>query len=151
MSPPPGMFNTPSSEVCRLRRSLYGLKQAPRAWFDKFHSTLLAFHFIQSQFDSSLFLRKTSTRIMLLLVYVDDIVITGSDTELLKHLQKHLQDSFHMKDLGPLQYFLGLEVQINQTGILLHQHKYTEKVISLAGLQLGNYVLTPLEVNVKLC
>ena len=86
MSPPPGMFKTPSSEVCRLRRSLYGLKQAPRAWFDKFRSTLLDFHFIQSQFDSSLFLRKTSAGIVLLLVYVDDIVITGSDTELLKHL-----------------------------------------------------------------
>ena len=77
MSPPPGMFKTPSSEVCRLRRSLYGLKQAPRAWFDKFRSTLLDFHFIQSQFDSSLFLRKTSAGIVLLLVYVDDIVITG--------------------------------------------------------------------------
>ena len=60
MSPPPGMFNTPSFEVCRLRRSLYGLKQALRAWFDKFRSTLLAFHLIQSQFDSSLFLHKTS-------------------------------------------------------------------------------------------
>jgi hypothetical protein len=112
---------------------------------------LIDFHFIQSQFDSSLFLRKTSAGIVLLLVYVDDIVITGSDTELLKHLQKHLQDSFHMKDLGNLQYFLGLEFQIIHTGTLLHQHKYTEEVISLAGLQMGNSVLTPLEVNVKLC
>uniref|UniRef100_A0A6N2NJZ1 CCHC-type domain-containing protein n=1 Tax=Salix viminalis TaxID=40686 RepID=A0A6N2NJZ1_SALVM len=118
---------------------------APRAWFDKFRSTLLDFHFIQSQFDSSLFLRKTSAGIVLLLVYVDDIVITGSDTELLKHLQKHLQDSFHMKDLGNLQYFLGLEFQNTPTGTLLHQHKYTEEVIALAGLQMGNSVLTPLE------
>ena len=129
---------------------MYDLKQAPWVWFDKFCSTLLAFHFLQSQFDSSLFLHKTCAGIVLFLVYVDDIVITGSDTELLKQLQTHLQDSFHMKDLGPLQYFLGLEVQITSTGTLLHQHKYTKEVISLVGLQLGNSVLTPLEVNFKL-
>ncbi|KAF5457779.1 hypothetical protein F2P56_021859, partial [Juglans regia] len=103
-----------------------------------------------SQFDSSLFLCKTSAGIVLLLVYVNDIVITGSDTELIKQLQLHLKASFHMKDLGPLQYFLGLEVQITPTGTLLHQHKYTQELISLAGLQSGNSVLTPLEVNLKL-
>jgi hypothetical protein len=83
MSPPPGMFATPFLEVCRLRQSLYGLKQASHVWFDKFRSTLLGFHFTQSQFDSSLFLCKTSVGIVLLLVYVDDIVIIGSDAALL--------------------------------------------------------------------
>ncbi|KAF5443817.1 hypothetical protein F2P56_036343 [Juglans regia] len=105
MSPPPGMFTTPSSE--------------------------------------------TSAGIVLLLVYVDDIVIIGSDTELIKQLQQHLNASFHMKDLGPLQYFLGLEVQIIPTGTLLYQHKYTQELISLASLQSGNFVLTSLEVNLK--
>ncbi|XP_041010738.1 uncharacterized mitochondrial protein AtMg00810-like [Juglans microcarpa x Juglans regia] len=106
MSPPPGMFATPSSE--------------------------------------------TSAGIVLLLVYVDDIVIIGSDIELIKQLQQHLKASFHMKDLGLLQYFLGLEVQLTPTGTLLHQHKYTLDVISLGGLQSGNLVFTPLEVNLKL-
>ena len=86
----------------------------------------------------------------MLLVYVDDIMVIGSDAELLTQLQ-HLKVSFHMKDLGPLQYFLGLKVQLTPTDTLLPQHKYTEEVISLADLQLGNYVLTPLEVNLKLC
>jgi hypothetical protein len=45
MKPPPGLFLSPTSHVCKLRRSLYGLKQAPRAWFDKFHTTLLQFSF----------------------------------------------------------------------------------------------------------
>lgn len=133
MSPPPGMFATPFLEVCRLRQSLYGLKQASHVWFDKFRSTLLGFHFTQSQFDSSLFLCKTSAGIVLLLVYVNDIVIIGSDAALLTQLQ-HLKASFHMNNLGPLQYFLGLEVQLTPTDILLHQHKYIEEVISLAGL-----------------
>ena len=55
-----------------------------------------------------------------------------------------------MKDLGPLQYFLGLEVQHCPNGMLLHQHKYTQELLSLAGLQDGNSVLTPMEVNLKL-
>jgi len=76
MKPPPGLFSSPTSDVCKLKRSLYGLKQAPRAWFDKFWSTLLQFSFEQSKYDSSLFLRKTSTGCVLLLVYVDDIIIT---------------------------------------------------------------------------
>ncbi|XP_035547685.1 uncharacterized mitochondrial protein AtMg00810-like [Juglans regia] len=110
----------------------------------------LLFILLKSQFDSSLFIRKTSAGIVLLLVYVDDIVITGSDIELIQKVQQHLKASFHMKDLGPLQYFLGLEVQITSTGTLLHQHKYTQEVILLAALQSGNFVLTPLEVNLKL-
>jgi hypothetical protein len=102
MTPPPGFFSTTSADVCKLKRSLYGLKQAPHAWFDKFRSTLLGFSFVQSQYDSSLFLCKTTNGIVLLLVYVDDIVITRTDTALIFLLQKRLQSSFHMEDLGPL-------------------------------------------------
>ena len=83
-------------------------------------------------------------------MYVDDIVITGSDLPLIEQLQQHLKSSFHMKDLGPLQYFLGLEVQHCPNGMLLHQHKYTQELLSLAGLQDGNSVLTPMEVNLTL-
>jgi len=81
---------------------LYGLKQASHAWFDKFHYTLLAFHFTRSQFDSSMFLLKTSTGIVLLLVYIDGIVITSFDTTLIKQLQQHLKAYFHMKDFKSL-------------------------------------------------
>jgi hypothetical protein len=83
------------------------------------------------------------------LVYVDDIVITGTDTALIFQLQERLQSSFHMKDLGPLQYVLGLKVHSTTTGIFLHQHKYIQELIALAGLQEGRSVDTPLEVNVK--
>ncbi|XP_042460477.1 uncharacterized mitochondrial protein AtMg00810-like [Zingiber officinale] len=151
MTPPSGLFSTPSSDVCKLKRSLYGLKQAPRAWFNKFRSTLINFSFVQSQYDSSLFLCKTAKGIVLLLVYVDDIVITGSDFVLISQLQEHLQGSFHMKDLGSLHYFLGLEVHSTPAGIFLHQHKYLQGIVTLAGLQDGRSVDHPLEVNVKYC
>ena len=149
MTPPSGLFSTPSFDVCKLKRSLYGLKQAPRAWFDKFRSTLINFSFVQSQYDSSLFLCNTPKGIVLLLVYVDDIVITGIAIDLISKLQDHIQTSFHMKDLGHLQYFLGLEVRSTSAGIFLHQHKYIQELIALAGLQDGRSVDTPLEVNVK--
>ena len=115
---PPGLSSTSSSNVCKLKRSLYGLKQAPRAWFDKFRTTLLHFYFKKSQYDSSLFLCKTATGIVILLVYVDDIIITRTDSTLITRLQQRLQASFHMKDLGPLTYFLGRSVGGDQCRIL---------------------------------
>ncbi|XP_015165287.1 uncharacterized mitochondrial protein AtMg00810-like [Solanum tuberosum] len=65
MKTPPGLFSSATTNVCKLKQSLYGLKQAPRAWFDKFQSTLLLFSFEQSKYDSSLFLRKTTTGVFL--------------------------------------------------------------------------------------
>ncbi|XP_060183710.1 uncharacterized mitochondrial protein AtMg00810-like [Lycium barbarum] len=149
MKPPPGLFLSPTSDVCKLNWSLYALKQAPRAWFDKFWSTLLQFSFEQSKYESSLFLRKTSTGCVLLLVYVDDIIITGADSLLITTLQQQLKDSFHMKDLGILTYFLGLEVHYDSLGVFLNQHKYTQDLIALVGLQESSSIDTPLELNVK--
>ena len=125
------------------------IKQDPRAWFDKFQSTLLQFSFDQSKYDSSLFLRKTSTSCVLLLVYVDDIIITGTDSSLITSFQQQLKDSFHMKDLGTLTYFLYLEVDNVASGVFLNQHKYTQDLISLVGLQDSSSIDTPLELNVK--
>ncbi|XP_015164840.1 uncharacterized mitochondrial protein AtMg00810-like [Solanum tuberosum] len=86
---------------------------------------------------------------VLLLVYVDDIIITGTDSSLITCLQQQLKDSFHMKDLGTLTYFLGLEVHNVASGVFLNQHKYTQDLISLAGFQVSSSVDTPLELNVK--
>ncbi|XP_020572683.1 uncharacterized protein LOC110019379 [Phalaenopsis equestris] len=87
--------------------------------------------------------------IVLLLVYVDDIVITRSDNQLMFQLQKCLQGSFHMKDLESLTYFLGLEVHSSPAGAFLHQHNHTKRLIALAGLQDGHSTDTLLEVNAK--
>jgi hypothetical protein len=81
--------------------------------------------------------------IVLLLVYVDDIVITGSDSMLLDKLNTHLSESFHMKDLG-------LEVHRGPSGISLNQHKYASDLVATAGLQEALSVDTPMELNVKL-
>lgn len=102
-------MTTSPNDVYNLRRSMYGLKQAPWTWFEKFCCTFLTFSFTQTQYDSSLFFQKSVAGIVIL-VYVDDIVITGTDCGLITKLQKLLHATFHMKNLGQLTYFLGLEV-----------------------------------------
>ena len=148
MKLPSGMTTSPHG-VCKLRHSLYGLKQAPRAWFEKFRSTLLSFSFTQSQYDSSLFLHTSTSDIVILLVYVDDIIITGTDYGLITKLQQSLHATFHMKDLGQFTYFLGLEVHYRSHGLFVNQHKYIQDLITLAGLEDISSVDTPMEVNVK--
>ncbi|XXG61102.1 hypothetical protein AAC387_Pa04g2839 [Persea americana] len=106
---PKGCSSNPGM-VAKLRRSLYGLKQAPRAWFEKFQAALLRLDFRPSLYDPSMFLHHAPSGITILLVYVDDIVITGPNAGMIQQLQASLRESFQMKDLGPLHYFLGLEV-----------------------------------------
>ena len=149
MKLPFGMTTSSPHDGCKLKRSLYGLKQAPRAWFEKFRSTLLSFSFTQSQYDSSLFLHTSTSSIVILLVYVDDIIITGIDYGLITKLQQLLHATFHMKDLGQLTYFLGLEVHYRSHGLFVNQHNYIQDLITLAGLEETSSVDTPMEVNVK--
>ena len=95
-------------------------------------------------------LQTTSTDIIVLLVYVDDIIITGTDDGMIRSIQKSLRDSFHMKDLGPLHYFLGLKVHQSPKGLFLSQQKCTSDLIELADLHDSSSVDTPVNVNLKL-
>ncbi|XP_019080418.1 retrovirus-related Pol polyprotein from transposon RE1 [Vitis vinifera] len=149
MKLPTGMTNFSPHDVYKFKRSLYGLKQAPQAWFEKFHSTILSFSFTQSQYDSSLFFHTFVSGIVLLLVYVDNIIITSTDCGLITKLQRLLHTTFHMKDLGQLTYFLGLEVHHRASGIFVNQHKYIQDLITLVGLEDTSSVDTLMEVNVK--
>ena len=85
--------------MCRLRRALYGLKQAPRAWFAKFSSTISQHGFSASLYDLVLFFRHSDHGITLLLLYVDDMIITGDDVQGIQDLKCFLGQYFEMKDL----------------------------------------------------
>lgn len=100
-----------TSLVCKLQKALYGLKQAPRAWFDKLTFTLHEFVFRSSKCDSSFFVITTSQHCTYVLVFVDDILITGSSKKVVSLLVKHLNMEFALKDLGDLNYFLGIQVK----------------------------------------
>uniref|UniRef100_A0A2N9HRP8 Integrase catalytic domain-containing protein n=1 Tax=Fagus sylvatica TaxID=28930 RepID=A0A2N9HRP8_FAGSY len=152
MQLPPGFSQPPgfSYKVCRLRRALYGLKQAPRAWFAKFSSTISQHGFSASSYDSALFFRRSDHGITLLLLYVDDMIITGDDVQGIQDLKRFLGQHFKMKDLGPLSYFLGLEVSSSSDGYYLTQAKYTSDLISRAGITDSKIVDTPIEYNNRL-
>jgi len=85
--------------VCRLTKSLYGLKQAPRQWNAKLSQVLLKFEFKQSEYDHSLFIKKTTIGMVLVLIYVDDMLITGSSLLLIEETKDQLKQAFKMKDL----------------------------------------------------
>ena len=100
-----------SGLVCRLHCSLYGLKQFPRAWFGWFSSVFQEFGMTRSIVDHSVFYHHTSSRqFVCLIVYVDDIVITGNDQDGIQRLKQHLFSHFQITDLGKLKYFLGIEI-----------------------------------------
>ena len=87
-------------KVCKLKKSLYGLKQSPGAWFGRFTKSMRTFGYHQSNSDHTLFLKKQYGKITTLIVYVDDMVVTGNDRDERKALQSYLSSEFEMKDLG---------------------------------------------------
>jgi hypothetical protein len=125
MSQPPG-FSHPTlpHHVCKLHKSLYDLKQAPRAWFSRLSTKLCKLGFLSSKADSSLFILQNTSLTMFVLVYVDDIIITASVPEAIPDLLQQLRTSFAVKDLGKLNFFLGVEVTALKSGLLLSQRRY---------------------------
>lgn len=130
MKQPPGFVDsTLPNHVCKLDKSLYGLKQAPRAWYSRLSSKLHSLGFHDSKADTSLFYFRHNDVIIYFLVYVDDIIIVSSCDVAVAKLPSQLRDDFALKDLGPLHYFLGIEVnQCSAGGLLLHQSKYAKSL-----------------------
>ena len=98
-----------SDQACRLFKSLYGLKQASRQWNIKLTTPLIDLSFIKSNRDYSLFTKRKENKLVVVLVYVDDLLITGSDSNMIHETKTALHHAFKIKDLGELRYFLGLE------------------------------------------
>ncbi|RVW36151.1 Retrovirus-related Pol polyprotein from transposon RE1 [Vitis vinifera] len=109
MDLPPGCMVSEKQcqKVCKLKKSLYELKQSPRAWFGRFTKPIRVFGYHQSNSDHTLFLKKQHGKITTLIVYVNDMVVTGNDPEERKTLQNYLSREFEMKDLGKIPETLG--------------------------------------------
>ncbi|CAL1376492.1 unnamed protein product [Linum trigynum] len=150
MACPAGYSKGGPNVVCRLKKSLYGLKQAPRTWFEKFHGTVMQAGFVQSQNDPSLFLRQTTTGLTVLLLYVDDMIITGSDHVGIQELKETLHQAFKLKELGDVSYFLGLEIERTTQGIFVSQKKYVRDLLVEYQFLDCKPCPTPMEQNLKL-
>lgn len=148
MYQPEGFEDTDKPDhVCQLTKALYGLKQAPGAWFDTFSQFLIEFGFVCSKSDPSLFTYHHKKKTLVLLLYVDDILLTGSDSTLLNQLLFALNQRFSMKDLGQPSCFLGIEIQAHDGGMFLHQTSYTKDILQQTAMSECNPVATPLPLR----
>jgi hypothetical protein len=103
--------------VCPLHKSLYDLKQASHSWFRKFSSAIQNIGFLQSKADYSMFTYKHGHSFTIILLYVDDMILTGNDDAAIRDLKHFPDNCFKIKDLGPLKYFLGVEIARSKSGI----------------------------------
>jgi hypothetical protein len=125
MEKTPGYVQNDSGLVCLLKKSFYGLKQAPRAWYSKMDNFLIPNGFSRYHYDPNVYTKKGEIHVIILVLYVDDLILNGSDSKFLNHVKTNLKKKFEMTDLGFLHYFLGLQVLQNNEGIFLYQCKYS--------------------------
>ena len=148
MIQPPGFVDsTMPTHICKLHKSIYGLKQAPRAWYDKLSSFLLTLGFQQSKSDSSLFIYSKKDIILFLLVYVDDVLLTGNDSQVMSDIIRQLGVHVSLKDLSDLHYFIGVEVQQTCEGIFLSQQKYIRDLLKRTNIEGARPIHTPLSTK----
>ncbi|KAH9716339.1 retrovirus-related pol polyprotein from transposon RE2 [Citrus sinensis] len=148
MAQPPGFVDSDRpTYVCKLHKAIYGLKQAPRAWYHELRQFLVHSGFTNSHSDTSLFVLNTGRHILFLLVYVDDIIVTGNIDDLVSQFVGCLAQRFSLKDLGSLSYFLGIEVVPHWRGILLSQRRYIQDLLKRTHMADATLVLTPLPTN----
>ncbi|KAE8733511.1 Nucleotide-sugar transporter family protein isoform 1 [Hibiscus syriacus] len=126
--------------VCKLRKAIYGFKQAPRVWYNEFRQFILESHFLNSVADTSLFILNDKGITIMLLVYVDDIIITGNNATSFQDFISVLARRFLLKDLSTLHYFLGVESPLRfpplpSSLFSLRQHLLTQLNFELYSLQ----------------
>ncbi|PKU65004.1 Retrovirus-related Pol polyprotein from transposon TNT 1-94 [Dendrobium catenatum] len=130
--------------VCLLKKAIYGLKQSPRQWFETLSSYLLSYGFTTSTADPSLLIYNRDTTQLYILIYVDDILLTGNSDAAISTLFRALQTKFKMNNLGKLNQFLGLQATHTAYGIHLNQTHYATEVLHKAAMSDCKPVLTPL-------
>lgn len=140
-----GYSHPDPNKVCRLHKAVYGLKQAPRCWYAKLSEALTNAGFKHSYEDYSLFMYTKGSVEIRVLIYVDDLLVCGNDMEVLVQFKEYLGRCFHMKDLGKLKYFLGIEVGRGGEGFMLTQRKYTLDLVAEVGLLGAKPCATPME------
>jgi hypothetical protein len=137
--------------MCKLVKSLYGLKQAPKQWHDKFDRTLTSIGFVTNEADKCVYYRYGGGEGVILCLYVDDILIFGTNLELIKEVKDFLSQKFEMKDLGDADVILNIKVIKGENGgVTLSQTHYVEKMLSRFGYINSKPMPTPYDASLVL-
>jgi hypothetical protein len=136
------------THIYRLKKSLYGLKQAPKAWYARMDNYLMRLGFSKSHEDQNLYYKVMDNAPVILLLYVDDLFITGEDS-LIIQCKKQLAFEFDMKDIGLMHYYLGLEVSQKRYEVFLGQGKYAINILHKFGMMDCKSMDTPMNTDIR--
>jgi hypothetical protein len=136
VSQPPGFINRgQEGKVLKLHKALYGLRQAHRAWNAKLDVELKRLGFRKCKIEHGLYTREVDQNILIIGVYVDDLIIMEKTRNEVEAFKKEMKRIFHMSDLGPLSYYLGIKVKQDHEGIWLGQSAYASKLLEKVGMR----------------
>ncbi|KAJ9567517.1 hypothetical protein OSB04_003483 [Centaurea solstitialis] len=138
------------NKVCKLVKSLYGLKQAPKQWHEKFDQTLLSQGFQINECDKCVYVKQYKNTCVIICLYVDDMLIMGTNLDVINQTKTMLNSSFDMKDLGRADVILGIKIHQNSEGYILSQSHYIEKVLKKFGHYEDRPVVTPFDPSTSL-
>jgi hypothetical protein len=139
------------SKVYRLHKALYGLKRAPRAWYSKIEQYFLNEGFEKCPHEHTLFIKRSGDSDLLIIsMYVDDLILTGNNSSMVKGFKESMMRTFDMTDLGKMRHFLGIEVTQNEQGIFLCQQRYVKDVLERFNMDKSNSVSSPIVTGTRL-
>ncbi len=142
---PDGLTLDKTKYVCRLNKAIYGLRISPRRWYLKIEQDLTRLGLRQSVHEPCLFYVTNGDRFVILTVYVDDLLITGTDTEKIDWLKQEIKKTYEIKDLGEIKRFLGMDVNRKDKGeIQINQTEYIKEIVRAANLTEANTKPTPM-------
>ena len=145
---PPGFVQGDgNNNVWKLKKSIYGLKQSGRNWNLMLHDYLTDNGFIQSAVDPCMYTRKANDSTVMMLVWVADILIAGTDTKCIDEVKRELKLKFNMSDFGTLSYFLGIEFKFGDNIVKMDQSLYLKKVLKRFGMEECKPRKTPCDHN----
>ena len=148
----PAGFEEPGNEhsVCHLKKSLYGLKQSPRCWYEELSTHLVTTGFQQSRADPCVFYKWIEGQLTIISVYVDDLILLTDLISEMKEIKKNLSLRFKMKDLGALNYCLGIGITHGKGWMQIQQRQYITNLLDRFNLKDAAYVTTPADISVPL-
>ena len=142
----PQGFSTPGL-VWKLKKSLYGLKQSGKNWNDHVHQFFMDSDFVRSDTDPCIYFKTDDEGFVTIILWVDDIVLSGTSLDYVEKIKQILKDRFKMKDLGPIKQFLGINFLQNAGGIEMEQSTYLRNILQKFDMLDSKPRSTPCELN----